>query len=321
MKNGEPGAVKEYPLEEIQRYAITIYNEFSWALNDDGQLLWTLKFFLGQAKANYDRERAEFERRLPNSDFDLFVAAQEYMLDNLSTVRTLAAETATVLPLSKKLTELKETARRVVGGLPDGLPNGGSDLAPEEVDGILSILEERFHEPKGMRLHKGIDWETVKFFLYGDRRALWSLAQMEKAGHEPDLYHEDDEYYYFGTCSLPSPYSARECVYDNESTPKYGPSSESGKNAVDESEAMGVELMPIDHYVILQTSEMDFDHNGDHVMPSSSYLQTPDEVRKKCRAVLGFRCDDGPHRMEIDVGTISSKVGWRGYVKVRKKAA
>ena len=198
-------------------------------------------------------------------------------------------------------------------------------LTPEETTRILGTLEVRFHEPKGMRLHEGIAWEHAKLSLQNDVQALWSIARMEEAGHQPDLYHEDDGYYYFGTCSIPSPFSARECIYDPEADPLFRKKYAGGLhpkefkgNAIDKAEEMQVELMPKNHYMILQKSGMDFDQNGEPSTPSSSYLQTPDEIRERCKAILGFRCDDGPHTMEINAGTSNRKIGWRGYKKVKK---
>ena len=42
--------------------------------------------------------------------------------------------------------------------------------------------------------------------------ALWSIAQMEVAGHEPDVYDYDDQGFDIGTCSAESPKSSRNCV-------------------------------------------------------------------------------------------------------------
>ena len=133
--------------------------------------------------------------------------------------------------------------------------DGQCELFPEspEAKELLGKLENRFSA--NMHLHEGVDWNDVKVSLEASPEALWSLLQMESAGHEPDVYHDDEKDYYFGTCSKESPESGRNCVYDKEAADwlrENYPDAKFNGSAVEMAETMGIELMLPDHYERLQ---------------------------------------------------------------------
>jgi hypothetical protein len=187
------------------------------------------------------------------------------------------------------------------------------------VSKLLSTLEARFHAPAGRYLHPGIHWDNVRASLQTDRRALWKILQMDAAGHEPDVYHEDERRYYVGTCCSWSPLSARGCVYDYEAVNSFqdsNPQKRYNWNAVGMASAMGIALMSRDHYFILQQKGTDFDQNS--ISPSSSWLLTPADIRRGGEALIGFRCEDEFFAVPYDVRTSTRKLGWRGSLSVGK---
>ena len=98
----------------------------------------------------------------------------------------------------KSRAEYAKSIRKVVG-LKDENDKTERALTPEQAEQLLGKLEERFNDNK--ERHKGVDWAKVKSSLEANPEALWSINEMEKAGHEPDVYFADDKGFEVGTCS------------------------------------------------------------------------------------------------------------------------
>ena len=187
-------------------------------------------------------------------------------------------------------------------------------LSPEQTETTLGIVRRRFL--KNMQLHKGVEWAEVEASLKASPEAIWSLAQMASAGHEPDVYHDDDDYFYFGTCSGEVPWNNRDCAYNQialewekeDSVPPFANGS-----AVEMAEAMGISLMPPSHYYNILQKKGDFDE-----MTTSWLLrQLPDHGL----AVIGWRDARGVHLEDrVDVTSHYDNRGWRGSLKVKKVA-
>lgn len=166
-------------------------------------------------------------------------------------------------------------------------------LAPEVQAALLLKTKARFDAYPDR--HKGVNWADVQASLEADPALLWSLNEMDAKGHAPDVYKEDGEAYYFGTCSEESPETARNIVYDADAQAWLAanyPQEVCNGNAVDIATAMGIDLMSEDHYRLLQTLGQ-FDAN------TWSYLKTPADVRKPRNAkesglaLYGDRYDGG----------------------------
>lgn len=146
------------------------------------------------------------------------------------------------------------------------------ELSPKQRDELLRTLKVRFD--KNMNRHQGLEWAKIMAKLEANLEALWSLAEMEATGGEPDVVGHDKntgEYIFFD-CSPDSPKGRRSLCYDREaldSRKEHKPKN----NAVDMATAMGVELLSEEQYRELQRL-------GDFDTKTSSWVRTPVSIRK-----------------------------------------
>lgn len=137
---------------------------------------------------------------------------------------------------------------------------------------LLEILHKRFIE--NMSRHKGVAWVDVFAKLEASPEKLWSLAEMERTGGEPDVVGTDPKTaeYLYVDCSAESPKGRRSICYDHEgleSRKEFKP----GDNAIDLATAMGVGLLTEEEYRNLQKL-------GEFDLKTSSWIQTPAAIRK-----------------------------------------
>ena len=153
-------------------------------------------------------------------------------------------------------------------------------LSSEQGVELLSALKARFE--KNMNRHKGLKWADVEAKLAANTEKLWSLNEMEATGGEPDVVGHDKKTgdYIFFDCSAESPKGRRSVCYDREaleSRKEHKPKN----SAIDMAAAMGIELLTEQQYRELQEL-------GDFDTKTSSWIQTPAEIRKLGGAVF---CD------------------------------
>ena len=153
-------------------------------------------------------------------------------------------------------------------------------LSPEQRDELLRALKARFE--KNMNRHKGLEWAKVQAKLEANTEKLWSLAEMERTGGEPDVVGHDKKTgeYIFYDCSAESPKGRRSVCYDREaldSRKEHKPEN----SAIDMAEAMGIELLTEEQYRELQQL-------GSFDMTTSSWIKTPSDIRKLGGAIF---CD------------------------------
>ena len=60
-----------------------------------------------------------------------------------------------------------------------------TELSATEKQELLGTLRTRFE--KNMNRHAGLDWAKVQSKLEASAEKLWSLAEMERTGGEPDV--------------------------------------------------------------------------------------------------------------------------------------
>ena len=190
---------------------------------------------------------------------------------------------------------------------PESVADDDRVLAPEAQAALLERLQQRFDA--NMNRHEGVNWADVRRCLEADPAKLWSLQQMETAGHEPDVYMEDAGAYYFGTCSKEAPKAHRNIVFDADASPMNIKTCTG--NAVDIAAAMGIGLMPEKHYRHLQTF-------GRLDMKTWSWLRTSDVTRRYGVGRYGNRVSMQLHVSDQDVGVHSLNGGFRGSVEVSK---
>ncbi|MCS7048697.1 MAG: DUF4256 domain-containing protein [Verrucomicrobiae bacterium] len=154
-------------------------------------------------------------------------------------------------------------------------------LSANECLWLLKTLEMRFD--KHPNRHPGLNWIEVAHRLRANADKLRSLYQMEQTGGEPDVVGRDPQTggFIFFDCAGESPSGRRSLSYDRaarESRKNNPPSS----SAVEMAAAMGVELLTEYEYCQLQQL-------GEFDTKTSSWLQTPPEIRRRGGALFGDR--------------------------------
>ena len=144
---------------------------------------------------------------------------------------------------------------------------------------LLGELKERFE--RNMSRHKAIKWSDVESQLDANPDKLWSLAEMERTGGEPDVVGFDKKSgeFVFFDCSAETPKGRRSLCYDRaawESRKEHKPESDAATVA----KTMGIEMLNEEQYAELQKL-------GEFDLKTSSWLQTPAEIRKLGGALFG----------------------------------
>ncbi len=160
------------------------------------------------------------------------------------------------------------------------------ELSSEERKKLLKTLKARFE--KNTNRHKGLEWAKVEAKLNAASEKLWSLNEMEITGGEPDVVGYDNlpagrqerkGEYIFYDCSAESPAGRRSICYDREalnSRKEHKPKN----SVVDMASAMGIEVLSEEEYFDLQKL-------GKFDAKTSSWIKTPEEIRKLGGAISG----------------------------------
>jgi len=154
-------------------------------------------------------------------------------------------------------------------------------LPPKQRQELLDALGARFEKNPGR--HPGRPWAKVKARLEAQAGKLWSLAEMERTGGEPDVVGHDQKTgeYLFIDCSPESPAGRTSVCYDRaalDSRKEFKPKD----SALDMAAAMGVELLDEEAYRELQKL-------GNFDTKSSSWVKAPADIRKLGGALFGDR--------------------------------
>jgi hypothetical protein len=173
---------------------------------------------------------------------------------------------------------------------------------------ILRTLATRFE--KNMKRHKGISWADVQARLEADPGKLWSLNEMEATGGEPDVVGADKKTgeYIFYDCAPESPAGRRSLCYDREALnarKEHKPKN----SAMDVAADMGVELLNESQYRELQEL-------GEFDRKTSSWVQTPDRIRKLGGALFCDRRYETVFVYHNGAESYYAARGFRGYLKV-----
>ena len=152
-------------------------------------------------------------------------------------------------------------------------------VGPKQRQELLETLRRRFEA--NMHRHEGLSWAKVRDGLEADPDKLWSLGEMEGTGGEPDVVGLDEGTggFLFYDCSAESPKDRRSVCYDREAREgrkKFPPEN----SAVEMAAAMGARLLTLEQYRSLQEL-------GDFDTKTSSWLQTPPDIRKLGGAIFG----------------------------------
>lgn len=181
-------------------------------------------------------------------------------------------------------------------------------MAAQQHEKLLKTLEARFE--KNMDRHIGIEWSKVKAKLEASPHKLSSLNQMEITGGEPDVVSHDKKTgeYIFYDCSEESPSGRRSFCYDREalnSRKEHKPKN----NAMDMAAEMGIGVLTEEQYRELQEL-------GDFDMKTSSWVQTPSEIRKHGGAIFCDRRYDHVFTYHNGADSYYASRGFRGSLKI-----
>jgi hypothetical protein len=173
---------------------------------------------------------------------------------------------------------------------------------------LLGELQRRFEQ--NMNRHAGLEWSNVQAKLEADTEKLWSLAEMERTGGEPDVvgYDEATGEYIIYDCSAESPKGRRSVCYDREaldSRKEFKPRN----SAMDMAAAMGIEILTEKQYRELQQL-------GNFDTKTSSWLATPVEIRRLGGAIFADRRYDHVFVHHNGAPSYYGVRGFRGSLRV-----
>lgn len=159
--------------------------------------------------------------------------------------------------------------------------NAKKELSPNQRDELLAALKARFD--KNMGRHPGLAWAKVQARLEARPDKLWSLAEMERTGGEPDVVGHDKKSgeFVFFDCSEQTPSGRVSLCYDDEALAARKEHKPKG-SAVGLAAAMGIEMLTEEEYLALQEL-------GEFDAKRSSWLKTPADFRKRGGALWGGR--------------------------------
>ena len=152
-------------------------------------------------------------------------------------------------------------------------------LSPSQSGELLLVLQERFEKNKNR--HKGIEWSKVRAKLEKNSDKLWSLAEMERTGGEPDVigYDKKSNEFIFCDCAAETPKGRRSICYDHEAL-ESRKENKPENSAIQMAADMGIEMLTEDEYFDLQKL-------GNFDSKTSSWLKTPAPIRKLGGAING----------------------------------
>jgi hypothetical protein len=154
-------------------------------------------------------------------------------------------------------------------------------LSPQRCEELLTALQARFE--RNPARHPGLAWTKVRVRLEARPDKLWSLAEMERTGGEPDVVGWDKRTgaVVFNDCSAESPKGRVSVCYDREgleSRREHKPKT----TAMDLATEMGIALLTEEEYLALQQL-------GAFDTKSSSWIATPADFRGQGGALWGGR--------------------------------
>jgi hypothetical protein len=155
------------------------------------------------------------------------------------------------------------------------------ELFPKQRDELLAALKARFDANKAG--HPGLGWAKVQARLEARPDKLWSLAEMERTGGEPDVVGHDKKSgeYIFFDCSEQTLKGRVSVCYDREgwlSRKEARPKT----TAMDLAAELGVTLLTEEEYFALQKL-------GEFDTKTSSWIATPTDTRERGGALYGER--------------------------------
>ena len=181
-------------------------------------------------------------------------------------------------------------------------------LSPDQSKVSIATLKNRFD--KNINRHKNIKWTEVEsqFEIKLDR--LWSLYEMERTGGEPDVVDFDKKTgeFIFFDCSPESPVGRRSLCYDKQALDERK-ENKPLDSTINMAETLGIKLLSEEQYRFLQTL-------GNFDLKTSSWIQTPDEIRKLGGALFCDRRYNTVFLYHNGAQSYYAARGFRGSIRV-----
>ena len=154
-------------------------------------------------------------------------------------------------------------------------------LSSKQQEELLTTLKARFE--KYMNRHHGVTWSQVQVRLEAHPEKLWSLHWMEDTGGEPDVTGQDPKSgeVTFQDCPEQTLSGHVSLCYDDEAL-NLRKVHKPKDSAVGMAEAMGIELLSEEKYLVLQKL-------GEFDRKRSSWVKTPADFRQLGGALWGGR--------------------------------
>lgn len=175
-------------------------------------------------------------------------------------------------------------------------------------DELLQTLTRRFES--NMHRHKNLKWKNVEERLLSSILYFNALAEMEATGGEPDVIHYDrrNDQFLVVDCSTESPKGRRSLCYDRaalEARKEHKPRN----SAMDLASSIGCLLLNEQEYNLLQQV-------GEFDLKSSSWLQTPQDIRDLGGALFGDRRFGRVFIYHNGVQSYYADRGFRGILRI-----
>ena len=181
-------------------------------------------------------------------------------------------------------------------------------LTAKETQELLDLLRRRFIN--NMKFHKGLEWDDIETKLKASPTKLASLWMMEDTGGEPDViaYDKKTQEFLFADTSPESPKGRRSLCYDRDALNKRK-ENKPKNSAIDLAKEIGIDILDEFHYRELQKMfPLD--------LKTSSWVLTPDNIRKLGGAVFCDRRYDTVFTFHIGAESYYADRGFRGLLRV-----
>ena len=182
------------------------------------------------------------------------------------------------------------------------------ELLPKQTEELLAKLKWRFEQ--NMQRHHDVEWLKVKIKLQANPNKLWSINEMEATGGEPDVVciEQNQDKYTFYDCSTESPKGRRSICYDKEALDKRK-ENKPKDSALNMANNMGIDILTEEQYRSLQQM-------GEFDLKTSSWVKTPDEMRKMGGALFCDRRFNHIFTYHNGAESYYSGRSFRGFLKV-----
>lgn len=183
-----------------------------------------------------------------------------------------------------------------------------NDLSADQRNQLLETLKTRFKTNENR--HKGLEWDKVAARLGADPKKLWSLAQMEATGGEPDVigYDTKSDEFIFCDCATESPSGRRSICFDQQAL-EARKANKPKHSAMAMAAAMGIDIMTAEQYRDLQLL-------GKFDLKTSSWVATPAAIRKLGGALFCDRRYDTVFTYHNGADSYYAARGFRGLLRI-----